>query len=94
MESPPADGSRSFVARALDSLEKWGNKLPDPAVLFVIGLVVVWILSALLADVAFEEVRAEIYDELVARPVTPLETTAYTMRWRDQDGATGAGASK
>ena len=45
-------------------------------------------------DVAFEEVRDEIDGELVARPVTPLETTAYTMRWRDQEAASSAGASK
>ena len=45
-------------------------------------------------DVAFEEVRDEIDGELVARPVTPLETTAYTMRWRDQAAASSAGAGK
>ena len=45
-------------------------------------------------DVAFDEVRDEIDDELVARPVTPLETTAYTMRWRDQGDVSASGASK
>ena len=48
-----AQGSRSPIQRALDGIEKWGNRLPDPAVLFVIGLLVVWGLSWLLAGVEF-----------------------------------------
>ncbi len=42
--------------RFLNGIEKAGNKLPDPAILFVIALVLVWILSALLAPVAFTEI--------------------------------------
>ena len=34
---------------------------------------------------AFAEVREEIDQGLAARPVTPLETTAYTMRWRREE---------
>jgi aminobenzoyl-glutamate transport protein len=51
--APPP--SRSVVQRALDGLEKWGNKLPDPAVLFVIGLLGTWVLSKVLAGVEFTE---------------------------------------
>ena len=42
--------------RALNTIERVGNKLPDPAALFLILLVVVWILSALLAPVSFTEI--------------------------------------
>ncbi|MCY7295852.1 AbgT family transporter [Alteromonas sp. a30] len=45
--------SNSFVTRALDKVERVGNKLPDPAVIFLISMVIVWVLSALLADVSF-----------------------------------------
>jgi aminobenzoyl-glutamate transport protein len=55
--APTPPKGRSFVQRALDSIEVIGNKLPDPAVLFVIGLVVTWVLSALLAGVQFKEVN-------------------------------------
>lgn len=48
-------GPRSFLQRALDGLERWGNRLPDPAILFVFGLLIVWGLSALLAGVEFTE---------------------------------------
>ena len=41
--------------RALAAVERIGNRLPDPAVLFVLLLVVVWILSALLAPLTFAE---------------------------------------
>ena len=39
----------------LATVERWGNRLPDPAFLFVVLLVVVWIVSALLAPVEFAE---------------------------------------
>lgn len=47
---------RTFIVKFLDSIEWIGNKLPDPAVLFLIGLVGVWVLSAVLTNVAFTEV--------------------------------------
>ena len=36
-------------------------------------------------DVPFETVRAEIDADLERAPVTPLETTAYTLRWRNEE---------
>ena len=46
----------SVVDRFLNTIETVGNKLPDPAVLFLVSLVVVWLLSWLLAPVAFTEI--------------------------------------
>ena len=48
---------RGFLERYLDRIEWLGNKLPDPAVLFVIGLFVTWGLSAWLSTVSFQETR-------------------------------------
>src|SRR5688500_7128585 len=45
-----------WIDRALNTIEVVGNKLPDPAALFLILLVVVWILSALLAPISFSEI--------------------------------------
>ncbi len=45
-----------LIDRALNTIERVGNKLPDPAALFLILLVVVWILSALLAPMTFTEI--------------------------------------
>ena len=42
--------------RLLNTIERVGNKLPDPAILFVLLLFVVWVLSALLAPIAFSEI--------------------------------------
>src|SRR5688572_33468331 len=42
--------------RALDWVERVGNKLPDPAILFVIALVLTWVASALLAPIQFSEI--------------------------------------
>ena len=45
-----------FVDRALGLIETIGNKLPDPAALFLILLFVVWILSAILSTMTFAEI--------------------------------------
>ena len=53
MAEPAPDAPKSTVQRLLDRIEWLGNKLPDPAVLFVWGLVATWIASALLAGTEF-----------------------------------------
>ena len=40
---------RGLLTRFLDGVERVGNKLPDPAVLFLGLMLLVWVLSALLA---------------------------------------------
>ncbi len=50
-------GKKRWLDRALDWIEVVGNKLPDPAVLFLIMMVATWILSAILAPIAFSEVN-------------------------------------
>ncbi len=47
---------KSFLDRFLDIIEKSGNKLPDPAILFLMLMLLVWVLSALLSGVSFTEV--------------------------------------
>lgn len=53
--APPAARS-GWLDRFLNGIERAGNTLPDPAILFVIALVLVWLLSALLAPVLFAEI--------------------------------------
>jgi aminobenzoyl-glutamate transport protein len=48
--------NKSIGQRFLDKLEYAGNKLPDPAMIFVYALVLTWIASALLAPVQFTEI--------------------------------------
>jgi len=47
---------KGFVNRALDLIERGGNKLPDPAILFVILMFAIWILSAGLSTFEFSEI--------------------------------------
>ena len=56
MAAARSNASPRLVDRALNAIERVGNKLPDPAALFLILLVLVWILSALLAPVQFSEI--------------------------------------
>ncbi len=51
--SPEKNG---WLIRALDWIERIGNKLPDPAVLFLIAMVIVWILSLIMAPMDFTEI--------------------------------------
>jgi aminobenzoyl-glutamate transport protein len=52
--TPAADAARPSQDTWLSRLERWGNRLPDPAALFVLALLITWALSALLAGYAFE----------------------------------------
>jgi aminobenzoyl-glutamate transport protein len=55
--SPPAPRRPAgLLDRLLDGIETAGNKLPDPAMLFVYALLITWVVSALLAPVSFAEV--------------------------------------
>ena len=49
-----AEKKSRFTDRFLNFIERAGNKLPDPAVLFVVALVLTWVLSAALAGYGFE----------------------------------------
>ncbi len=52
----PDQKPAGFVDKALNAIETIGNKLPDPAALFLILLFVVWALSALLSTMTFAEI--------------------------------------
>ena len=52
---PEKQASRGFLVWLLDLVEWLGNKLPDPAVLFLFGLIGTWVLSAYLAPMQFTE---------------------------------------
>lgn len=47
---------KGFVTKLLDSVERVGNKLPDPAILFFVLMLVIWVLSALFSNVSFSEI--------------------------------------
>jgi len=47
---------KRWLYRALDGVERVGNKLPDPAVLFLLAMLLTWVASWLLSGVAFTEI--------------------------------------
>lgn len=51
---PPGDDG--VLRRLLDRLERIGNRFPEPAALFVTGMVLVWIASAVLSKFAFTDI--------------------------------------
>lgn len=66
----------SRVQRALDTVERVGNKLPDPAALFIALLFVVWLLSWLLSYVNFSVIDPRSDAPLVV--VNQLTGTSFT----------------
>ncbi|MFY2763428.1 AbgT family transporter [Arenimonas sp. MALMAid1274] len=54
--APEATAPRSLLTRLLDGVERVGNKLPDPAILFLLLMVVVWIVSWALSGVRFDAI--------------------------------------
>lgn len=56
MEETTTQEKKGFIGKFLDFIEKTGNKLPDPAVLFLILMLLVWALSAILSNFSFAEI--------------------------------------
>ena len=57
----------TWIDRALDWIERTGNKLPDPAILFLILLFVTWGVSAILAPIEFTEVHPKTGEPIVVQ---------------------------
>jgi len=47
---------KGIVNKLLDFVERAGNKLPDPAILFFLLMLVIWVLSAVFSTVSFSEI--------------------------------------
>jgi aminobenzoyl-glutamate transport protein len=71
-----AAAPRSLVYRTLDLVERLGNKLPDPAVLFLLLMMVVWVVSAALSGIPFTELDPRNGEPI--RIVNLLDGTALT----------------
>src|SRR5690554_3716017 len=54
--SDAAQAPRGAVTRFLDAIERVGNRLPDPAVLFLILMLATWAISALMSGMVFQEI--------------------------------------
>src|SRR5690625_1199329 len=50
-----SEEKKSIVTKMLDFVERAGNKLPDPAILFFVLMLVIWVLSAIFSTVSFAE---------------------------------------
>ena len=54
--APETPAHRSVVTRSLDAVERVGNKLPDPAMLFLILMLLTWVVSAVMSGWSFSEI--------------------------------------
>ncbi|MCL6414349.1 AbgT family transporter [Aestuariirhabdus sp. Z084] len=51
---PPAPQGSPRIERFLNTIEYAGNKLPDPAILFLCAMIAVWLLSAILSQFSLD----------------------------------------
>jgi para-aminobenzoyl-glutamate transporter family len=51
-----SEAKTSWTMRALDKVERIGNKLPDPAIIFFMCLVIIWALSAIFSNFTFSAI--------------------------------------
>jgi aminobenzoyl-glutamate transport protein len=57
VNSEPTTPSKStWLNRSLNAIERVGNKLPDPAVLFALFMIAVWLISWALSGISFNEI--------------------------------------
>jgi aminobenzoyl-glutamate transport protein len=68
--------STSWTMRALDKVERVGNKLPDPAIIFAFCLFVVWILSAILSQFVFDTIDPRSGEAVVVNNLLTGESLA------------------
>lgn len=64
MSAPTLSTNTTFLERALNAIERVGNRLPDPAVLFFILLIVTWGLSWLLSGIEFGAIHPQTGDPI------------------------------
>ena len=70
-----------LVDRALNGIETIGNRLPDPAVLFLLLLVLTWIVSAILSPIGFTEIDPRNGEPLrIANQLTGTALATFLVR--------------
>lgn len=46
----------NLIMRMLNGVERAGNKLPDPAMIFLFSMVIIWVLSAIMSQMSFDAI--------------------------------------
>lgn len=64
-DTPEATEKSSFFNKFLNLIERSGNKLPDPAILFFFLMIFVWIISAVLSPLSFSEIDPRTGEQLI-----------------------------
>lgn len=69
----------TWVTRSLDKVEVVGNKLPDPAIIFFICLLIVWTLSAIFSQITWDAIDPRTGEAIVIQNLLTGESLADFM---------------
>lgn len=67
---------KGLIDKILDFVERAGNKLPDPALLFFGLMIIIWILSALFSNFTFSEIDPSTKEAIVVKNLLSAESMA------------------
>ncbi|AOE49442.1 AbgT family transporter [Kangiella sediminilitoris] len=65
--SEETSSANGVVARFLNTIERVGNKLPDPAIIFLVAMLIIWLLSWLFSGVNFSAIDPRTGDPIVIK---------------------------
>lgn len=67
------------IARFLNGIERVGNKLPDPAIIFLVAMITIWILSWLFSGVDFSAIDPRTGDPIVIKNLLTGDSLATSI---------------
>lgn len=81
-ESQQANSQNSAITRFLNGIERVGNKLPDPAIIFLSAMLLIWLLSWLFSGVEFSAIDPRTNEAIVVHNLLdPGALAGLWQRW-------------
>lgn len=70
------------IARFLNTIERVGNKLPDPAIIFLVAMLLIWFLSWLFSGTTFDAIDPRTGEAIVVNNLLAGDSLAPSyLRW-------------
>ena len=78
-ETKTTNAPNTAITRFLNSIESVGNKLPDPAIIFLCSMIIIWLLSWLFSSTSFDAIDPRTGEALVVKNLLDPNALAQFM---------------